>query len=91
MNHKPEEKPKCSVCGWPLATSAKEGCVAGNCSMRPRPEPRKMLAELLPGLRYAIRYLRFRGDSSYQVASLERSIAMMEAGKTPPFFEEEEG
>jgi len=41
------------------------------------------LAELLPGLQYAIRYLRWRGDSSYQAAALERRIAMMEAGKTP--------
>ncbi len=25
---------KCPVCGWPLASTAKEGCVPGNCSYR---------------------------------------------------------
>ncbi len=29
-----EDQNRCSVCHWPLATSAKEGCVKGNCSMR---------------------------------------------------------
>ena len=28
---------RCEVCGWPLAASRKEGCVAGDCSMRPVP------------------------------------------------------
>jgi len=28
---------RCAVCGWPLAATAKDGCVAGNCAMRPRP------------------------------------------------------
>lgn len=28
---------RCAVCGWPLAESVEEGCVRGNCSMRPRP------------------------------------------------------
>lgn len=30
-------KSRCEVCGWPQAASAKDGCVPGNCSMRPRP------------------------------------------------------
>jgi len=29
--------PRCEVCNWPLAASAKEGCVPGNCSQRPVP------------------------------------------------------
>ena len=29
---------RCAVCGWSLATSREEGCVRGNCSLRPRPE-----------------------------------------------------
>jgi hypothetical protein len=28
---------RCDNCSWPLAESAKDGCVAGNCSMRPLP------------------------------------------------------
>lgn len=28
---------RCRVCGWTLAASAKEGCVDGNCSLRPAP------------------------------------------------------
>ena len=30
---------RCPVCHWPLAKSVEEGCVIGNCSMRPRPQP----------------------------------------------------
>jgi hypothetical protein len=30
---------RCEVCGWPLAQDRKTGCVAGDCSMRPRPSP----------------------------------------------------
>ena len=30
---------RCDVCGWPLAQSPDDGCVADNCSMRPRPSP----------------------------------------------------
>ena len=26
---------RCAICGWPLAASADEGCVRGNCSLRP--------------------------------------------------------
>ena len=33
-------KDRCRVCGWPLAASAAEGCVPGNCSMRPAPAVR---------------------------------------------------
>lgn len=28
---------RCYVCGWPLAESRKQGCVAGDCSYRPTP------------------------------------------------------
>lgn len=28
---------RCAICGWPLMETAKEGCVRGNCSMRPYP------------------------------------------------------
>lgn len=31
-----KQRPRCEECGWPLAASAAEGCVAGNCSMRPK-------------------------------------------------------
>ena len=30
---------RCQVCGWPLAERWEDGCVPGNCSMRPRPSP----------------------------------------------------
>lgn len=33
-----DDDSRCAVCAWPLAESAKEGCVRGNCSERPRPE-----------------------------------------------------
>ena len=33
----PEDR--CQVCGWPLAATMEEGCVPGNCSMRPKPSP----------------------------------------------------
>jgi hypothetical protein len=29
---------RCAVSGWPLAGSTKDGCVSGNCSMRPAPK-----------------------------------------------------
>jgi hypothetical protein len=28
---------RCDYCGWPLAASMDKGCVADNCSQRPRP------------------------------------------------------
>lgn len=28
---------RCAVCGWTLAATMRDGCVRGNCSMRPRP------------------------------------------------------
>lgn len=31
---------RCRICGWPLADSAENGCVEGNCSLRPIPEKR---------------------------------------------------
>ena len=33
-------EPRCSICGWPLAISQKEGCIEGDCSLRPRPKTR---------------------------------------------------
>lgn len=32
---------KCSVCNWPMTASAKDGCVPGDCSMRPVPAPKE--------------------------------------------------
>jgi hypothetical protein len=37
MTDSPEPE-RCEVCGWPLADSVANGCVPGNCSMRPRPK-----------------------------------------------------
>lgn len=34
------DESRCRVCGWPLAASADQGCVPGNCSMRPLPKER---------------------------------------------------
>ena len=31
---------RCPVCGWPYAETIKNGCVPGNCSMRPVPKIR---------------------------------------------------
>lgn len=31
---------RCRICGWPLAKTRDEGCVPGDCSMRPRPTRR---------------------------------------------------
>lgn len=33
----PPEAGRCQVCGWPLADTLENGCVPGNCSMRPKP------------------------------------------------------
>lgn len=30
---------RCPTCGWPLAATRDDGCVAGDCSMRPVPSP----------------------------------------------------
>jgi hypothetical protein len=32
-----DDESRCAVCGWPLAATAPDGCVRGNCSMRPLP------------------------------------------------------
>lgn len=39
MGYAWDEK-RCRVCGWPLAASVDEGCVADNCSQRPLPKHR---------------------------------------------------
>ncbi len=31
----PPPRPRCEVCDWPLASTASEGCVPGNCGYRP--------------------------------------------------------
>lgn len=45
---------RCAICGWPLAESARKGCVRGNCSLRPFPDyfydPVRALAEYAPWL-----------------------------------------
>lgn len=33
-------KDRCRICGWLYAPTVKEGCVPGNCSMRPAPKTR---------------------------------------------------
>ncbi len=30
---------RCKICGWPLKETMEEGCVKGDCSMRPVPKP----------------------------------------------------
>ena len=34
----PNDIERCKICNWPLAKSVEEGCVEGNCSMRPVPK-----------------------------------------------------
>lgn len=34
-----ERPPICQVCGWRCAEDAQDGCVPGNCSIRPAPKP----------------------------------------------------
>ena len=45
---------RCALCGWTLAATAKEGCVRGNCSLRPLPDrfydPARARAEYSPHL-----------------------------------------
>jgi hypothetical protein len=36
----PWDESRCRVCAWPIAKSIEEGCVVGNCSMRPLPSHR---------------------------------------------------
>ena len=31
-------KSRCDWCGWPLKETVEEGCIRGNCSMRPLPQ-----------------------------------------------------
>lgn len=33
-----DDESRCAICGWPLKAMVSEGCVRGNCSMRPFPE-----------------------------------------------------
>lgn len=35
-----EADSRCEVCGWPLKERKEDGCVRGNCSMRPKPKVR---------------------------------------------------
>jgi|ERR1700733_552615 len=44
------DRPRCRVCGWPLASTAAQGCVDGNCCERPRrPCPKPKPAPESPG------------------------------------------
>jgi hypothetical protein len=36
----PWDETRCPVCGWPLKEQPNDGCVTGNCSMRPLPQRR---------------------------------------------------
>jgi chromosome segregation ATPase len=36
------DEKRCEMCGWPLRETLDEGCVAGNCSMRPLPKRRRV-------------------------------------------------
>lgn len=81
------------TCGHRLATHHSGcGCLDGICPcMKVYPTSKLSdppTSDLLPGLRYAVNRLRDRGQL-YDAAAIENDIAMMEAGKTPPFFEEE--
>jgi len=53
-----------------------------------QPIPRKMLADLLPGLRYAIRQLQSEGNFN-AADSLEWTVAWIVDGKIPPFLEQD--
>lgn len=33
-----QDKSRCAICGWPLMSTVENGCVRGNCSMRPLPK-----------------------------------------------------
>lgn len=53
---------RCDYCGWPLRDDPGQGCIEGNCSMRPRPaQPADLIEE-----REAVRALLSR------VAALEK-------------------
>jgi hypothetical protein len=45
-----DDTTRCAVCGWSLVEYAPDGCVRGNCSLRPRPErlyaPRRAVEEM---------------------------------------------
>ena len=67
---------RCPICEWPMAKSAHEGCVPGNCSYRPEhgtPEwnrvqrNRQALAEQAKG------NLVFRDEAGKPVAVLDTS------------------
>lgn len=45
---------RCEVCGWPLKQTIDEGCVSGNCSLRPPPRP-AYLEQLVDGAERARR------------------------------------
>jgi hypothetical protein len=52
---------RCAVCGWPLAETANDGCVRGNCSMRPRP---KMLYDTERAVRETSELMRSAGEEA---------------------------
>lgn len=59
---------RCDYCGWPLAAGIREGCVDGNCSMRPMPSnadtPRKQT------VRYLVSRARRAQEAENHVAAL---------------------
>lgn len=63
---------RCDYCGWPLAAGIREGCVDGECSMRPRKSnadtPRKAT------VRYLVARARRAQEAEKLLAHAERCL-----------------
>jgi hypothetical protein len=62
-----KEPERCTHCNWPMAKEAKDGCVPGNCSMRPvpKPNPRQLEREALTEARNFVHVFRHGHNNSW--------------------------
>lgn len=67
---------RCRICGWPLAKDVKDGCIVGNCSLRPRPvhnadEPTPFSTDIHHAFRVVERISRELCDFSLEKSGLK--------------------
>lgn len=84
---------RCQVCGWPLVERIEDGCVPGNCSMRPAPSQNRCAGcvALESELRHATAVVRDLENKmlpvNEYVAKLEAALTLMYEGYAMEFWQ----
>lgn len=66
---------RCDWCGWPLVDERRQGCVLGDCSMRPRP-PLSASAQSNNDLRTLVRMARRALEKDAALDAARKALAL---------------